>query len=46
MVPELVAEPMPLTLLYAQRRHLPQRVRVFMDWLAELLAPHLDPPLR
>ena len=46
VVPELVAEPMPLPLLYAQRRHLPQRVRVFMDWLAELLAPHLDPPLR
>jgi len=45
VVPALVAEPMPLTLLYAQRRHLPRRVRVFMDWLAALLAPHLDPPL-
>ncbi|MEO7066382.1 MAG: LysR family transcriptional regulator [Rhodanobacter sp.] len=29
------AEPMPVTLLYASRRHLPWRVRVFMDWLAE-----------
>jgi len=47
VLPGLVAEPMPLTLLYAQRRHLPLRVRVFMDWLAELLAPHLDPlPVR
>ena len=46
VLPELVAEPMPLTLLYAQRRHLPRRVRVFMDWLADLLVPHLDPPLR
>jgi len=44
VVPELVAEPMPLTLIYAQRRHLPLRVRVFMDWLADLLAPNLDPP--
>lgn len=44
VLPDLVAEPMPLTLLYAQRRHLPLRVRVFMDWLAELVAPNLDPP--
>jgi len=29
------AEPMPVSLLYASRRHLPRRVRVFMDWLAE-----------
>ncbi|MGP1667301.1 MAG: LysR substrate-binding domain-containing protein [Rhodanobacter sp.] len=29
------AEPMPVTLLYANRRHLPWRVRVFMQWLAE-----------
>lgn len=43
VVPQLVAEPMPLTLLYAQRRHLPRRVRVFMDWLAGLLTPHLAP---
>jgi len=27
---------MPVTLLYAQRRHLPTRMRVFMDWLAAL----------
>ena len=27
--------PMPVTLLYAHRRHLPQRVRVVMDWLAQ-----------
>ena len=26
--------PMPVTLLYAHRRHLPQRVRMVMDWLA------------
>lgn len=42
VVPDLVAEPMPVTLLYARRRHLPRRVALFMDWLAALLAPHLE----
>ena len=36
LLPHLPAEPMPVTLLYAQRRHLPTRMRVFMDWLAAL----------
>ena len=36
LLPQLPAEPMPVTLLYAQRRHLPTRMRVFMDWLAAL----------
>lgn len=35
------AMPMPVTLLYAHRRHLPRRVRVFMEWLAAQLAPFL-----
>jgi len=35
------AAPMPATLLYAHRRHLPRRVRVFMEWLAERLQPSL-----
>ena len=38
VLPEFVAAPMPVSLLYAHRRHLPQRVRVFMEWLAQLLA--------
>ncbi|WP_259156953.1 LysR family transcriptional regulator [Xanthomonas sp. 3793] len=42
---ELAPEPMPVTLLYAQRRHLPQRVRAFMDWVAEVMAPQLQPLL-
>lgn len=37
VLPEFIAEPMPVSLLYAHRRHLPQRVRVFMDWLAALM---------
>ncbi|RYF57765.1 MAG: LysR family transcriptional regulator, partial [Comamonadaceae bacterium] len=36
------APPMPVTLLYAHRRHLPQRVRVVMDWLAAVVQEHLQ----
>jgi DNA-binding transcriptional LysR family regulator len=43
VLPELCAEPMPVSLLYANRRNLPRRVQVFMQWMAELLQPHLDP---
>jgi DNA-binding transcriptional LysR family regulator len=35
------AEPMPVSLLYANRRHLPKRAQVFMDWIAELMQPHV-----
>lgn len=42
VLPQCEAEPMPVSLLYAQRRNLPQRVRAFMDWLTETLRPHLD----
>lgn len=41
VLPKLAAEPMPVTLLYPQRRNLPRRVRAFMDWVAELLAASL-----
>ena len=43
VLPELQAEPMPVTLLYPHRRHLPRRVSAFMDWVAEVLRPHLAP---
>lgn len=43
VLPQYRAEPMPVTLLYPQRRHLPRRVRVFMDWLEATLAPYLLP---
>lgn len=43
VLPELRPEPMPVTLLYPQRRHLPRRTAVFMDWLAEVLRPSLAP---
>ena len=41
VLPECVAEPMPVTLLYAQRRHLPRRVAAFMDWVAGVILPEL-----
>lgn len=41
VLPAYRAAPMPVTLLYAHRRNLPRRAQVFMDWLAEVLAPHL-----
>lgn len=38
---ELLADfrpaPIPISVLYARRRHLPPRARVFMDWLGHLL---------
>jgi DNA-binding transcriptional LysR family regulator len=42
VLPQCVAEPMPVTLLYAQRRHLPRRAAAFMDWVAALLVPELQ----
>lgn len=36
LLPQHRAAPMPVTLLYPHRRHLPRRVRAFMDWLAGL----------
>ncbi|MEA9392887.1 LysR family transcriptional regulator [Acerihabitans sp. TG2] len=38
---EYRAPPMEIALMYAHRRYLPQRARVFMDWLAELLKPYI-----
>lgn len=37
------SEPMPVALLYAHRRNLSQRLKVFMDWMAQIFAPYLDP---
>jgi DNA-binding transcriptional LysR family regulator len=41
VLPQFRPEPMPVSLLYAHRRNLPKRVRVFMDWVAETLQPVL-----
>lgn len=42
VLPNYTAPPMPLTLLYANRRNLSQRVRVVMDWLALVVAEYLQ----
>ncbi|WP_410012578.1 LysR family transcriptional regulator [Sodalis sp. C49] len=42
ILPDCPAPPMDVSLVYADRRYLPQRARVFMDWLAAQLAPHIS----
>ena len=44
VLPEFQAEPLAVTLLYANRRHLPRRAQAFMNWLADLLTPRLTSP--
>ncbi|MDR7308289.1 LysR family transcriptional regulator [Rhodoferax saidenbachensis] len=41
VLPQHVAPPMPQTLLYAHRRNLSKRVRVVMDWLAEVVGDYV-----
>lgn len=43
VAPHLRSEPMPVWLLYTQRRNLSRRVQVFMSWVAELMKPKLIP---
>lgn len=44
IMPEMAAPPMPVHLLYANRRHLAPRVQAVMAWLAEVISPHLGAP--
>jgi len=37
VLPQYTAPAMAISLLYARQRHLPLRVRVFMDWLGEVV---------
>ena len=41
VLPQHTAAPLPVSLLYPQRRHLPRRVQVFMGWLEQVLQPYL-----
>ena len=43
VMPDCRAEPMPVSLLYANRRNLPRRVQMFMTWITQVMQPHLDP---
>jgi len=40
VMPEFDARPMPVSLLYANRRQLAPRVLAVMDWLGEIVAPY------
>jgi DNA-binding transcriptional LysR family regulator len=42
VLPHHCAPPMPVSLLYANRRHLPRRVQVFMHWLGEVVRQRLQ----
>jgi DNA-binding transcriptional LysR family regulator len=42
VLPQYHAEPLPLAIVYPRRRHQARRVRAFMDWVAEVMAPYLD----
>ena len=42
LLPGYRPAPMPVSLIYANRRHLPQRVQVFMSWISHLLQPRLQ----
>ena len=44
VLPDLRAEPMPVSFVYAHRRNVSRRVQVFMTWVAEILAPYLEQP--
>lgn len=43
VMPDCLAEPMPVSLLYANRCNLPRRVQAFMTWVTQVLQPHLQP---
>src|SRR3546814_10738714 len=44
ILPDHLPAPMPISILYQNRRQVPTRVRVFMDWLAELISRHAMEP--
>ncbi|AQW31170.1 LysR family transcriptional regulator [Ralstonia syzygii subsp. celebesensis] len=43
VLPQYRPAPMPVSLVYPNRRNLPVRVQVFMTWVTEQLAPYLEP---
>lgn len=42
VLPQWLAPPMAVQIVYPHRRHLSRRVQVFAHWLAELMAPYLE----
>ena len=39
LLPRTPPPPLPLSVMYPQQRHMPARLRVFVDWLASLVEP-------
>lgn len=42
ILPAYVADALPVSLIYPQRRHLARRVRVFIDWVATLMKTYTN----
>lgn len=40
VLPEWTSDPLPVHVVYPQNRHLSAKVRVFVEWVAELFANH------
>jgi LysR family transcriptional regulator for bpeEF and oprC len=40
VLPDWISEPVPVHVVYPQNRHLSAKVRVFVEWIAELFAKH------
>jgi LysR family transcriptional regulator, regulator for bpeEF and oprC len=40
LLPDWTSEPIPIHVVYPQNRHLSAKVRVFVEWVAELFAQH------
>lgn len=40
LLPDWVTDPLPIHVVYPQNRHLSAKVRVFVEWVSELLARH------
>ena len=42
ILPDLVSEPMPVSLVHGHGRNVPRRVRAVMQWLASVVTPRLE----
>ncbi|QSQ23163.1 LysR family transcriptional regulator [Pyxidicoccus parkwayensis] len=42
VLPEFPCAPMPVSLLHTHGRNVPRRVRVVMNWIAEVMGPYLE----
>jgi DNA-binding transcriptional LysR family regulator len=42
LLPDLRPEPLPVSIVVAHRENLSRRVRIFVEWLEQVLKPHLD----